>query len=114
MPQQTPSNCRRCSIELVPDPAWRRMTLDQRAAAKAAGIAKHNGRGLCRACYEWVKAHADLIDYEPNQVPAAVVAEEWEHLRNPRGSRMQQIREVAPRMGMSVPALHAALLRMAA
>jgi hypothetical protein len=92
-----PFPCARCSRSIC-----------NRRGREVGGVGQHAGRGLCWRCYRRSRDDGTLIDYAPRSRRNDDVIEEWLEL-NMLGVR--EIREAAPRMGMTIKALDKALYR---
>lgn len=106
------ATCRDCETALVAPKDWRRMTLAQRAESRAAGRHRSGGWGCCEPCYNRrrrLRQRPD--DVERKQVPAVAVLEDWRMLADRELSRAENVRRLAPRMGMTEAALAKALER---
>jgi len=104
-----------CDLILVSEAPWRATPVADRVVLRAAGYARHSGRGLCTNHY-WQAARAGTLDQYPGKIrPSTNVAEDWATIslsQNKLESRAYRIREAAPRMGMTEHALEKALDRL--
>lgn len=102
-----------CGRRLVTQAAWRALSNEERRAQRAQGLAGRQGRGLCLTCYTRLRRTGGLIDFERPNRSRAEVLEEWRALPT-EGSTNERIRQLAPRLGMTVDALSRAICRATA
>lgn len=103
-------NCLNCASHLVSDREWRNATQVQRDTWVAAGTLRRMGRGLCSRCYGTARLHGTLDQYPRTNRPWSETLEEWHFLANPRRTHRENVRHLAPQLGMSEEALHRALV----
>jgi hypothetical protein len=104
--------CKDCPRHLVATVKWRALTATVRQQLRDTGHRRHAARGLCDSCYRKRIGRGTLIDVERNTVPRDMVRDEWERSYNPEVSINENVRRLAPRMGMSFDALDMAVRRM--
>lgn len=74
----------------------------------------HRARGLCDRCYNRLRNRGELTDYPAISRTRDEVLTELDHLGfDPRQPIQAQLREFAPRIGMTVAALNKAYYRAA-
>ena len=88
--------CARCERPIIARTQWRRHTPEERTALTAENVSIHQGRGLCSPCY---RHHRD--DYDRTNQRLADVLEEWTYLAEPLAPVRQEVRRLAPRLGMT-------------
>lgn len=75
-----------------------------------------HARGLCDRCYTRWRRYGDPLappqGWQRPIVPPEIVAEEWSALADPALSISENVRRLAPRLGMSVAGLERAVFRM--
>lgn len=103
-------NCNDCSRKLHTRRAWRVIPLAERRTMRA-GHAMVQGRGLCVGCYVRAQRNGTIIDQETTGKPWAQVLEDWHRLADRSLTRMENVRRIAPRVGMTVDALERAVTR---
>jgi len=103
--------CTRCLRRTITRLRWLAATPEQRAAWAAVGVAKREGRGLCGGCYRWARVNGRLVDYERTNARLAELLEEWEHMADPTRPVLEEVRRLAPRLGMEQKTLETALYR---
>lgn len=102
--------CRRCRRRTLTNDRFRKADPDTRKAWRAAGIVRFEGRGLCASCYRWALNHDRLLDYDRTNARWADVIEDYRFLHNPNRTQAENVRHLAPRLGISEDALHHALV----
>lgn len=95
-----------CGRELVPSREWSKVTDRDRTR-----YARNQARGLCGMCHKAARLDGTLIDYERRNTPADQVVEEWTENLDRSVSIAENVRRLAPRMGMSEHALYQAVFR---
>lgn len=107
--------CRRCDRFTVGRTLWANLGAKARRWATSEGHRRRGPRGLCSACYQYVRDHDQLDDWPVirEQVPAAVMLEDYQLIRPdlPGGDRRLRLAVAADRMGTTVYALEKALER---
>jgi len=103
--------CARCLRRTLPADRWRKVDKATREAWRADGLVAMDSRGLCRTCYSWATKHGKRLDYERRNVPTAELLEEWEHLADPLRPVLEEVKRLAPRLGMKEKTLAQALHR---
>lgn len=98
--------CTRCRIPMMTEHAWEKLTLEERAQRRADGVNCHRGLGLCVPCYMRRRVRPVRTTR-----PVATVAEDWTELANPHRTQKDNVRHLAPRLGMTETALERAVLR---
>jgi hypothetical protein len=91
-----PRNCARCRREI-----WSSQRRDVPTRNR------HNGRGLCQPCYQFLSRAGELHAYPLKQAEAGAVVEAWARMERAGLSRKQAAR----RLGMRTNTLNAALFR---
>lgn len=103
--------CARCRRRTMAKAQWRSHTTTERRTLLSRGVASRGGRGLCEGCYRWAFENGRLIDYERVNQRTADVVEEWQHMADPLRPLREEIRRLAPRLGMVEKTLEQALHR---
>lgn len=103
--------CTNCDRQLVPQKVWQALPLEERNQRRAAGQSYHQARNLCANCYDTVRRAGALIDHETVTQPATMVLEEWDRMVDRERSQNENVRLIAPRLGMTEAALLAQVLR---
>lgn len=103
--------CTECGATMVPKRRWNAMRPTERACLRAAGHQRTGGRGKCDRCYSRCRYRDAREGQVLKIVPRRDVLEDWQQLADRSLSRAQNIRQLAPRMGMSEAALEKALDR---
>jgi len=99
-----------CGRQLLTKHQWALV----RGTPDADGLARHSRRGLCYACARTATARGVIEDYPTRVVLGSEVADEWRRMADPERSINWNVRNLAPRMGMTVGALGKAVQRMRA
>lgn len=76
------------------------------------GLKPIHARGLCGACYTRWRLRGTPERARGARVPSQIVAEEWSVLADPALSIAENVRRLAPRLGMSEAALEQAVTRL--
>lgn len=66
-PSTMPDRCVRCSCGLVSVSVHQVADAKQRAAWKADGVRRYDGRGLCATCAAHLRAHGGIDAYQPRR-----------------------------------------------
>lgn len=103
--------CVRCEAQMVTNDRWRDAGQEQRRAWCKAGVFRHTGRGLCHRCYGWLLRRGLLIDYARSNARWADVLEEYDFLHDPHRTQAENVRHLAPKLGVSEKALKFALVQ---
>lgn len=99
-----------CGRQLMSWVQWRDTPTEVRVRDRAVR-AKHDARGLCNSCRRAAEANGTLIDYERKTMTRTEVLAEWSLLYDPEVSIAENVRRIAPRIGMSEYALDRAITR---
>ena len=106
---RTLGTCLDCGRRMVSRWWLDKQTPETRANVRAAGYVGKVGRGLCKFCYEDARAAGRLDEYDRTARWRGEVLEELDHLGfDPRRPAAPQLRNIAPRLGMSYKALERA------
>lgn len=97
--------CQHCGRPTMPRTRWKALSAAERKAlmgpgprwggAPGLGMRSMEGRGLCSTCYPKFKD-----DYDRSNRRLEEVLEDWEHLAEPMVPVRQEVRRLAPRLGM--------------
>lgn len=97
-----------CGRELVPKLRW---TKTPRVVRNLGTHAQADARGLCVTCLRRAQKAGTIIDFERVTMPRETVLEEWARLADRRVSKAENVRRLAPRLGMTPAALDRAVNR---
>lgn len=103
---ETMQQCKTCHRDMIAGRQWEKLTKEQRDERRAKGITLSDSHGLCARCRTRERRGASKASAV---VPAEVVVEEWNWLANPTRPDPDNIRDLAPRLGMSYAGLEQAV-----
>lgn len=96
-----------CGREVLDVRVWRAIPAEDRKLLREVQ-SQHAGRGMCGACHVKASRDGSVIDHPRATMPGWLFAEEWAEMADPRRSVVANVRELAPRLGMSEYAVQSA------
>jgi hypothetical protein len=100
------NKCTTCHRHMIAGRQWEKLTKEQRTANRAKGITVADSHGLCGRCRTRQRRG---VSKRATVVPSSVVVEEWNWLANPTRPDQDNIRDLAPRLGMTYAGLEQAV-----
>lgn len=104
--------CALCGWKTVADRQWRKLSQAERNRLSVEGYVRRYGSGMCDKCAKRAARSRDGDPMRGVHVDPDVIREEWLWLANPWRTDAENIEDLAPRLGMSKPALERAIQRL--
>lgn len=102
--------CIDCGVDMMGTRAWGKLSPEERKSSRDRGFVRQGSRSRCVRCHGRVRRRENPKPPR-SRARTEIVVEDWKLLADPELSQNANIRNLAPRMGMTVYGLQAAILR---